>query len=256
MTEAEWLAAHEPGTMLAFLRATGKANDRRLWLFTCACLRRLWDDLPDNGRKWCEATERCADGRCSREDTRAMAATVAIRSPTVGTFYAQHEPGAAPFVAVGSRVAATTVVALLEAMKVFSDIPADCSGVIAEVCAKDKQVVEYNDVLFRVVPAYPGQAHGKQEKDHAALLRDLCGNPFRPVEIAPAWRTRDVLALAQTAYDSRSLPAASLDPVRLAILADALEEAGCAEQSLLDHLRSPGPHVRGCWTVDLVLAKQ
>jgi acetyl-CoA carboxylase biotin carboxyl carrier protein len=75
-----------------------------------------------------------------------------IKSPTVGVFYAQREPGAPPFVSVGSRVTPTTVVGLIEAMKVYSDVLADCSGVIAEVCVENKEPVEYNTVLFRVDP--------------------------------------------------------------------------------------------------------
>jgi hypothetical protein len=64
-----------------------------------------------------------------------------------------------------------------------------------------------------------------------------------------------VLSLAETTYQERAMPDAHLDPVVLAVLADALEEAGCADAPLLEHLRSPGPHVRGCWALDLVLAK-
>lgn len=77
---------------------------------------------------------------------------IEIKSPTVGTFYAQREPGSPPFVNVGSRVMPTTVVCLIEAMKVYNDVTADCTGVIAEVCVKDKDFVEYNTVLFRVDP--------------------------------------------------------------------------------------------------------
>jgi acetyl-CoA carboxylase biotin carboxyl carrier protein len=76
-----------------------------------------------------------------------------IKSPTVGVFYAQREPGAPPFVTAGSRVTPTTVVGLIEAMKVYSDVLADCSGVIAEVCVENKEAVEYNTVLFRVDPS-------------------------------------------------------------------------------------------------------
>jgi len=65
-----------------------------------------------------------------------------------------------------------------------------------------------------------------------------------------------VVALAQAAYDERELPAGTLDLARLAVLADALEEAGCTAQTILDHLRGPGPHVRGCWAVDLILGKE
>jgi len=89
----------------------------------------------------------------------------------------------------------------------------------------------------------------------AALLRDLFGNPFREARFDPAWRTPAVLSLAQAAYEERLTPGFDLDPVRLAILADALEDAGCADEAILSHLRSAGPHVRGCWALDLVLAK-
>jgi hypothetical protein len=85
------------------------------------------------------------------------------------------------------------------------------------------------------------------------LLRDIFGNPFRPVILDPAWRTADVLTLARAAYDERPLPAGTLDPARLALLTDALEEAGCSNTDILGHLRSPGPHIRGCWALDLVL---
>jgi acetyl-CoA carboxylase biotin carboxyl carrier protein len=76
-----------------------------------------------------------------------------IKSPSVGTFYAQREPGAPPFVTVGSRVSPTTVVCIIEAMKVYNDIQADCAGVIAEVCVNNGDFVEFNTVLFRVDPA-------------------------------------------------------------------------------------------------------
>jgi hypothetical protein len=62
--------------------------------------------------------------------------------------------------------------------------------------------------------------------------------------------------LAQAAYDDRELPSGHLDPARLAVLADALEEAGCTNADILSHCRSPGPHVRGCWVVDLILGKE
>jgi hypothetical protein len=88
------------------------------------------------------------------------------------------------------------------------------------------------------------------------LLRDLFGNPFRPVALDPAWLSPTVTALAQAAYEERSLPSGELDLARLKVLADAIEEAGCPDQAILDHLRGPGPHVRGCWPVDLVLGRK
>jgi acetyl-CoA carboxylase biotin carboxyl carrier protein len=75
-----------------------------------------------------------------------------IKSPAVGTFYAQKDPGSPPFVTVGSRVNPDTVVCLIEAMKVYNEINAGCSGVVAEVLVQDKEFVEYGAVLFRVDP--------------------------------------------------------------------------------------------------------
>ncbi len=76
-----------------------------------------------------------------------------IKSPTPGTFYTAANPGAEPFVRVGSRVTPTTVVGIIEAMKLFNEITADCSGVIKEILAENQQPVEYGQVLFRVDPA-------------------------------------------------------------------------------------------------------
>jgi hypothetical protein len=89
-------------------------------------------------------------------------------------------------------------------------------------------------------------------------LRDIFDNPFRPIAISAAvlaWHGATVVRLAQTAYDERHLPAGTLDNGRLAILGDALAEAGCTDPNILGHLRGPGPHVRGCWPVDLCLGK-
>ena len=80
-------------------------------------------------------------------------------------------------------------------------------------------------------------------------LRDIFGNPFRPVALAPAWRTDTAVSLARAMYESREFSA-------MPILADALQDAGCDEPAILDHCRQPGEHVRGCWVVDLVLGKE
>jgi acetyl-CoA carboxylase biotin carboxyl carrier protein len=76
-----------------------------------------------------------------------------IMSPTVGTFYTQRKPGEPPLVSVGSRVTPATVVGVILAMKVHNDVQAECSGVIAEICVKNEDFVEYGTVLFRVDPA-------------------------------------------------------------------------------------------------------
>ncbi len=78
--------------------------------------------------------------------------TIEIKSESVGTFYIAPEPGAPPYVAVGSRITPTTVIGQIEAMKLFTQIPAGVSGVITEVLVKNEQFVDYNYVLFRVDP--------------------------------------------------------------------------------------------------------
>jgi hypothetical protein len=84
--------------------------------------------------------------------------------------------------------------------------------------------------------------------EQAKLLRDLLGNPFHSVSLDPAWRTSAVLALARGMYESRDFGA-------MPMLADALEAAGCPDPDVLLHCRGPGPHVRGCWVVDVLLGK-
>jgi hypothetical protein len=94
-----------------------------------------------------------------------------------------------------------------------------------------------------------------EEVIQSRLVRDIFGNPFRPMSLNPSWQTPNVVSLAQAAYDNRILPAGTLDPDRLGILADALEDAGCTDPVILDHLRGPGPHVRGCFVIDALLGK-
>lgn len=75
-----------------------------------------------------------------------------IKSPTPGTFYAAPSPDAPPYVKVGAKVTPTTVVCQIEAMKLFNEIPAECTGTVVEALAENQQAVEYGQVLFRVDP--------------------------------------------------------------------------------------------------------
>jgi hypothetical protein len=81
------------------------------------------------------------------------------------------------------------------------------------------------------------------------LLYDICGYLNCAGSFDPGWRAPDVLRLASAIYRARAF-------ADLPVLADALEEAGCADEVILGHLRGPGPHVRGCWPLDLVLGKE
>jgi hypothetical protein len=80
------------------------------------------------------------------------------------------------------------------------------------------------------------------------VLRDIFGNPFRPVTINVNWLSTTVTTLAQSIYADRAFD-------RLPILADALEEAGCADTQVLKHCRLPGTHWLGCWPVDMILGR-
>jgi acetyl-CoA carboxylase biotin carboxyl carrier protein len=86
------------------------------------------------------------------EPARPARELLTIKSPTPGTFYAAASPAADPFVRVGARVTPSTVVCVIEAMKIFNEITADCTGVIAEICVENQQPVEYGQVLFKVDP--------------------------------------------------------------------------------------------------------
>jgi hypothetical protein len=85
--------------------------------------------------------------------------------------------------------------------------------------------------------------------EQAEFLRCIFGNPFCSVTFDPAWRTSTAVGIADAIYADRAFD-------RLPILADALQDAGCEDAAILDHCRGPGPHVRGCWVVDLVLGKE
>ena len=108
----------------------------------------------------------------------------------------------------------------------------------------DRFAVDY--VLGHAGAAAKNRAERKAQCD---LVRDIFGNPFRPVAFSPAWRTDTTLALARQVYEPRDFGA-------MPILADALQDAGCDNADILNHCRAEGVHVRGCWVVDLVLGKE
>jgi hypothetical protein len=83
---------------------------------------------------------------------------------------------------------------------------------------------------------------------HSQLIREIFGNPFRPVTLEPSWLTSTVVSLARQIYESRDFSA-------MPILADALQDAGCDNENILNHCRGGSGHVRGCFVVDLLLGK-
>ena len=110
-----------------------------------------------------------------------------------------------------------------------------------------RTAAERNEELARRILAEPLRA--RETTEQTRLLSDIFGNPFRPVTFSPDLRTSTVVALANQMYESRDFSA-------MPILADALQDAGCDNEDVLDHCRGAGPHVRGCWVVDMLLGKE
>jgi hypothetical protein len=140
----------------------------------------------------------------------------------------------------------------------IEELDADFFGVVVEVVVDSGTVVEDFAPLFRMIPLDDVEAIYDDDYWHELmihLIRDIFRNLFSPVSVNPAWQTPTVLALAQAAYEERTLLPGTLDFARLAVLADALEEAGCDNADILNHLREKGPHVRGCWALDLLLGR-
>ena len=113
---------------------------------------------------------------------------------------------------------------------------------------EDGDFAECLSTLMKTDPILMGPHYKADHPRFVQMIRDIFGNPFRPVAADPAWLTSTVVALARGIYDDRAFD-------RMPILADALQDAGCDNDDVLGHCRGPGPHVRGCWVVDLVLGK-
>jgi hypothetical protein len=120
-----------------------------------------------------------------------------------------------------------------------AEVAAACSGLRADASGDPTHPRGLGDYYAAAVGENAAQCR---------LLRDIFGNPFRPVTLDPSWLTPTVTALARHMYEGRDFSA-------MPILADALQDAGCDNADILGHCRGPGLHVRGCWVVDLVLGK-
>jgi acetyl-CoA carboxylase biotin carboxyl carrier protein len=86
------------------------------------------------------------------EPVKPVSTLLEVKSPMVGTFYAKPEPGANPYVSVGTRVAKGQILCIIEAMKIMNEIECEVSGTVVEVGVHDSSPVEYGQVLFRVDP--------------------------------------------------------------------------------------------------------
>jgi acetyl-CoA carboxylase biotin carboxyl carrier protein len=93
-----------------------------------------------------------AEGESGAKPEPAKDSHLEVKSPMVGTFYSAPEPGAKPYVSVGTRVSKGQILCIIEAMKIMNEIESEYSGVIKEILVQDAQPVEYGQVLFRIDP--------------------------------------------------------------------------------------------------------
>lgn len=225
MTPNEWATARDPGLMLRLLPE--QAGARKLRLYACACCRRWWPYLPAAGRAAVVLSERFADGEGDAQDL--------IAASNSATAAAEGQP----------PVEACLLFACSEAARRdhLGEAAINVTDAAAEAAAY--RVARLKPAGSRWVSAYTAEYRAC-----AHALRDVLGNPFRPVPFSHSWLTAPVRDLARVVYDSRDF---SLMP----FLADALEEAGCDDGDVLSHCRdAAAAHVRGCWIVDRVLGTE
>jgi hypothetical protein len=227
MTEAEWLACKDPGVMLEFLDGHGKrlfylpprVSDRKRVLLFCAFCHQLWEFIrPAPLRDVVRIGERFADEQAPAEEwNQVRDASIDYLLRTCPPHGTDEDPVTSAAELMASRCG------------VLSLLARDLGKVTAAMGREGQSVKVTCCDLIRCAISSP--------------------NFFRPVAFSLEWRTSTAVALAGQMYESRDFGA-------MPILADALQDAGCDNEEVLNHCRGPGPHVRGCWVVDLVLGKE
>jgi hypothetical protein len=221
MTEAEWLECTDPTPMLGFVR--NQTSDRKLRLLICACCRRVWDLLADDrSREAIEVAEQYADGSANRDDL------IAVRRKADAAYqWARKQHGPADF-----RLC--------------------CAAHLALQATSTAKKVRFDPRENEFLRGAKERKEKTERKARSDLIRDFIGNVFHPVTLNPiwlAWNDGTVRRISQDIYAERAFD-------RMPILADALEDAGCDNEAILKHCRGGGPHVRGCWVLDLLLGKE
>jgi hypothetical protein len=219
MTEDEWLQEVRVDVMLPWLQRAKKRklSPRKLRLFGVACCRRAWRRLNAELRRQVETAEQHADG---------LVKDAVLKAAWRANCKMEHD-----------RTKGGAVGWLLWGPWLNWKTPEWATTAVASQLA-EKGGWPWGNV---------------DERDaQADLIREVAGNPFRKVVWRPEWaeaNDQQAAKLAESIYEDRAFD-------RLPILGDALEEAGCTDQNILGHLRNPGGHTRGCWALDLVLAKE
>ncbi len=217
MTEDQWLTTTRPYD-LTYHKAC--LSDRKRRLLSCACARRVLDLVPDaRYAAAVDTAERYADGLATQDEMRAT-------RRLMNRLWTERN-----FTEAGNH-AATAALATLTRSPVGA-----VHGLETAAAARAAEARPRWDA-----------GHAEETRFQCLLARDVFANPFRPVVARPGWLTPTVLALARGIYADRAFH-------RLPVLADALEEAGCGQPDLLGHCRGDGPHVPGCWLIDLLLRK-
>jgi hypothetical protein len=208
---------------------TGRATARKFRLFACACCRRIWDLLDAPSREAVLLAERWADE--SIPDDEAEAARRRMYAHRTEVTLTPGRP------AIHSWACGAAEGTLFEVPVWHPNAPEQGAVGVARTAAE-------------AACRRGGHATRVHEATHQlGLFRDMFENPYRPGWIDPAALTLDVTGLARGIYEDRAFD-------RMPVLADALMDAGCDQDDILTHCRGDGPHVRGCWVVDLVLGKE
>jgi hypothetical protein len=249
MTEADWLECSDAGTITAEFLVY---PDRKLHFLAAAFLRRVWDRIPcDLTRYAVEATEAFADGRITA-DALAWVRSQCARE-TGGELWLGSEswrdhvllnPDGCPCCEEAGAGYARRVAkqgGILDGVRSGLRSPAD---VVADAAVYARHLVEPVAPVRRRTDPHPPPSD--EQRRQFAVVADVLGDPAAPARFNPVWRTSTVLALARGIHQNLAFD-------RLPILADAMEEAGCDDESVLEHCRRATTHVRGCWVVDLAM---
>jgi hypothetical protein len=262
--EAHWLDQVNgggTGLMLDALESRGLDTERKLRLFAVAACRRLWHRFGDaRSRAAVEAAERYADGLIDRAELEEAGARAWEASEELERLADATPADDRTGLQVESHLAwaAWALVHLKRTRDMPSrplprprPTPEEAARLVPDASELGANLATalYHAVVSDWRPKGLADVAMEDElRAHRRLMREVFGNPFRPVRFDPGWRAPAVAALAARIYAERDFAA-------LPVLADLLEEAGCTAAQVLAHLRTGTGHVRGCWALDLVLGK-